>query len=179
MIAFENHAIKGNDDGEIDLVDLNGNHSVLFSRSDSVEGLAWSPDGKELWFAATRNGGWADTIYAIKPGGKPRVVLTSPSIRLHDISKDGRVLLSHETWRRQLIGFFPGDKREHPYSWLDSTQPTGFSDDGRLMSFYEGGDAYSFSRTIFWRITVPPMVLLLSGWVWEHRLFRRTESGSF
>ncbi len=144
MIAFENHAIKGNDDGAVDLVDLRGKHSVLFSRCDSVEGLAWSPDGKEVWFAATINGGWADTLYAIKPGGKERVILTSPSIRLYDISKDGRVLLSHETWRRQMKGLFPGDKLEHPYSWLDSTQPTGFSDDGRLISFYEGGDAYSF-----------------------------------
>jgi serine/threonine protein kinase/WD40 repeat protein len=146
MIAFENHFIKGNDDGEVDLMDLNGKRSVLFSRSDSVEGLAWSPDGKELWCAATRNGGWADTLYAIKPGGKERVVLTSPSIRLYDISKDGRVLLSHEAWRRQLKGVFPGDKLEHPYSWLDSTQPTALSADGRLMSFYESGDAYSFEH---------------------------------
>ena len=83
-IAFENHPIAGNDDGELDLVDLNGKRTVLFE-SSSLEGLAWSPDGKEIWFAGTKNNGWADTIYAIKPGGKARVVLTSPSIRLHDI----------------------------------------------------------------------------------------------
>jgi len=88
---------------------LNGKRSVLF-QSTSVEGLAWSPDGKELWFASTKTAGWADTIYAMTPGGKARVVLTSPSIRLYDISKDGLVLLSHETWRRQLKGLFPGDK---------------------------------------------------------------------
>ena len=145
MIAFENHPIKGNDDGEVDLIDLNGNHSVLF-RSDSVEGLAWSPDGKELWFAATKSGGWADTLYAIRPGGKARPVLTSPSIRLYDISKNGRVLVSHETWRRQMKGLFPGDKSEHPYSWLDDTQPTGFSADGRFISFYEGGDVYTLEN---------------------------------
>jgi eukaryotic-like serine/threonine-protein kinase len=74
-IAFENHPIAGNDDGELDLVDLSGKRTVLFE-SPSLEGLAWSPDGKEIWFAATKNNGWADTIYAIKPGGKARVVLT-------------------------------------------------------------------------------------------------------
>ncbi|MBV9483122.1 MAG: PD40 domain-containing protein [Acidobacteria bacterium] len=145
FIAFENHPIKGNDDGQIDLIDLNGHRSVLF-RSDSVEGLAWSRNGKEVWAAAAKAGGWADTLYALKPGGKPRTILTSPSIRLYDISKDGRVLLSHETWRRQMKGLFPGDKSEHPYSWLDDTQPTGFSADGRYISFYEGGDVYALEN---------------------------------
>ncbi|MGA8439821.1 MAG: protein kinase [Candidatus Sulfotelmatobacter sp.] len=144
MIAFENHPIAGNDDGQVDLLDMSGKHSVIF-KSSSVEGLAWSPDGKELWFAATETGGWADTLFAVRPGGKPRVVLTSPSIRLYDISKDGLVLLSHESWRRQLIGFFPGDKSDHPYSWDDDTQPTAISTDGRLMSFYESGELYAIA----------------------------------
>ena len=145
MIAFENHFIAGNDDGQVELLDMNGKHSVFF-KSSSVEGLAWSPDGKELWFAATETGGWADTIFALRPGGKPRVVLTSPSIRLYDISKDGLVLLSHESWRRQLIGLFPGDRADHPYSWNDDTQPTAISTDGRLISFYESGELYAIAR---------------------------------
>ena len=144
MIAFENHSIAGNDDGQLELLDMNGKHAVLFKTS-SLEGLAWSPDGKELWFAATEAGGWADTLYALRPGGKARVVLTSPSIRLYDISKDGLVLLSHETWRRQLRGLFPGDKSDHPYSWDDDTQPTALSTDGRLISFYEAGELYALA----------------------------------
>jgi eukaryotic-like serine/threonine-protein kinase len=144
MIAFENHSIAGNDDGQVELLDMNGKHSVIF-KSSSVEGLAWSPDGRELWFAATETGGWADTLFAVRPGGKPRVVLTSPSIRLYDISKDGLVLLSHESWRRQLIGLFPGDKSDHPYSWDDDTQPTAISTDGRLISFYESGELYAIA----------------------------------
>jgi eukaryotic-like serine/threonine-protein kinase len=146
LIAFENHSIAGNDDGEVDLLDLKtGQHSVLF-RSASVEGLAWSADGKELWFAATKSGGWADTIYAMRPGGRERVILTSPQVRLYDISKDGRVLLSQETWLTQLIGLFPGDKAEHPYSWLDASFPIALSADGRVISFFEGGDVYALEN---------------------------------
>jgi Tol biopolymer transport system component len=141
LIAFENHPIEHNDDGEVDIIALDGKRSVLFN-SASAEGLAWSPDGKELWFAASTTGGWADTLYAMKPSGKPRIILTSPSIRLHDISKDGRILLSTEAWRHQLRGFFPGDRAEHFYSWLDDTQPTSISSDGRFLSFYEAGDIY-------------------------------------
>jgi Tol biopolymer transport system component len=140
-IAFENHPILGNDDGSVDLVDLNGSHTVL-SIEASVEGLAWSPDGKEVWFAGTKTSGWADTVFAVTPGGKERTILTFPSVHLHDISKDGLVLLSRETWRRQIRGLFPGDKAEHPYSWLDDTEVTAISADGRFISIYEAGEIY-------------------------------------
>jgi Tol biopolymer transport system component len=75
QIAFENHPILGNDDGSVDLVDLDGNHRML-SAYASVEGLAWNPDGKELWFAATRTGGWADTVFAMTTAGKERTILS-------------------------------------------------------------------------------------------------------
>ena len=140
-IAFENHSIIGNDDGSVDLVDMNGRHTVL-STDASLEGLAWSPDGKEVWFAGTKTSGWADTIFAVTPAGKERAILSLPSVRLHDISKDGRVLLSRETWRRQIRGLFPGDKAEHPYSWLDDTEATAISADGRFISIYEAGEIY-------------------------------------
>jgi Tol biopolymer transport system component/tRNA A-37 threonylcarbamoyl transferase component Bud32 len=140
-IAFENHPILGNDDGSIDLIDMNGSHTVL-STNASVEGLAWRPDGKEVWFAGTKTSGWADTIFAVTPAGKERAILSLPSLRLHDISKDGRVLLSRETWRRQIRGLFPGDTSEHPYSWLDDTEVTAISADGRFISIYEAGEIY-------------------------------------
>jgi serine/threonine protein kinase len=115
LIAFENHPIDS-DDGSIDVVDLKGKRTIVTDGWLSIEGLAWRPDGKEIWFAGTINsGGWADAIHAVTLSGKERTVLTLPWVRLHDISKEGRVLLSHENWRRQLMGLFPGDKAEHPY----------------------------------------------------------------
>jgi Tol biopolymer transport system component len=142
MVAYENHPVIGNDDGAIELVDLNGNRTVLAKGWLSLEGLSWTPDGKEIWFAATDEAttttGYADKICAVSLSSKQRTVLTLPDVaRLHDISRDGRVLLSHETWRLQLKGLFPGDTAEHPYSWLDSTNATGISNDGRSITFYE------------------------------------------
>ena len=142
MIAYENHNFVGDDSGAIELVDLSGKRTVLSKGWPSVEGLAWSPSGKEVWFAATKSGGWADTIYAVPLSGKPRRVLVLPDVvRLHDISRDGRVLLSHESWRRQIKGLFPGDTAEHPYSWLDDTNATSISADGRAIAFYEAGQS--------------------------------------
>ncbi len=145
-IAFENHATTDQDDGEIDVVDLEGNRKALSKGWLSIEGLAWSKDGKEVWFASNSpHTGWADSIRAVTLSGKERTVSTLPLVRLHDIANDGRVLLSRENWRFQLRGFFPGDKEEHPYSWLDSTSPTGISADGYVISFMETGDIWSIA----------------------------------
>ena len=143
-IAFENHPNSNGDDGTVDVVDLTGKETVLTKYSVSIEGLAWSADGKEVWFAtvATAQSGWADSIAAVTLEGKERTVLVMPSVRLHDISKDGHVLLSHENWRNQMVGYFPGDKEEHPYSWLDDTRATAITADGRTLSFVESGEVY-------------------------------------
>ena len=143
MIAFENHPTAEGDSGTIEVLDVNGNRKLLTHSWLSLEGLAWSPDGKEVWFAGTNgSAGWADAIHAITLSGKERTVLVTPSVRLHDISKDGRILLSHQSWRRQMFGVFPGDAAERAYSWLDDTSPTAISADGRTLSFFESGAIY-------------------------------------
>ena len=142
MIAFENHPIDS-DDGSIDVVDLRGKRTVVTQGWLSIEGLAWRPDGKEIWFAGTVDtAGWADAIHAVTLSGKERTVITIPWVRLHDIARDGRVLLSRESWRTQLFGMFPGDTAEHAYSWLDDTTPTALSNDGQWLSFVESGEVY-------------------------------------
>ncbi len=137
VIAFENHPNVDQDDGVIEIVDLAGKTTILSKEFISLEGLAWNPNGKEVWFAGDSSvrTGWADSIRCVTLSGKERVVLLLPNLRLHDIARDGRVLLSHENWRRQLLGFFPGDKNEHPYSWLDDSNPTSLSAVGRILCF--------------------------------------------
>lgn len=142
LIAFENHPIDS-DDGTIDVVDLKGNRRTVSNGWLSIEGLAWRPDGKEIWFAATANtAGWADAIHAVLLSGKERIVLRFPWVRLLDISRDGRVLIAHQNWRRQMIGRFNGDSAERPYSWLDDTNPTAIADDGSSLTFTESGELY-------------------------------------
>jgi serine/threonine protein kinase len=149
LIAFENHPIFGADEGTIDTVDLSGKQSVLSKGWLSLEGLAWSPNGKEVWFASNSvRAGWADSLRSVTLSGKERTALTLPTVRLHDIASDGRILLSRESWRAQMLGFFPGDKAEHPYSWLDDTTPTAISADGKTLSFTESGEVYAIAGEV-------------------------------
>jgi WD40-like Beta Propeller Repeat len=142
LIAYENHPLLGNDTGSVEVVDLSGKRKVLSAYESGLEGIAWGPDGREVWYAGTATSGWADTVYAVSLTGKQRAILTMPYLRLHDVAKDGRALVSHETWRSQLIGFFPGDKAEHPFSWLDATNATAITANGGIISFREAGEIY-------------------------------------
>ncbi len=49
-IAFMDHPISGDDRGTVMMVDLKGNQRKLTPEWDGEQGLAWSPDGIEIWF---------------------------------------------------------------------------------------------------------------------------------
>ena len=69
----------------------------------SARGLAWSPDGRELWFAAGESRS-NRALRAVTPQRVQRVVLNAPgSLTLWDIAADGRVLLTRDDERRVMI----------------------------------------------------------------------------
>jgi serine/threonine protein kinase/WD40 repeat protein len=149
LIAFLDHPIQGDDNGSLAIVDLKGNKKVLSGEWFTVQGLAWSPDGSEIWFTASKTG-TDRTLYAVTLTGKERMVLRLPgALMLLDIAKDGRVLLMRASWRRELIGVTGSDSREHELSWLDYSYPADLSADGKTLLFDEegGGGALDYSKS--------------------------------
>jgi eukaryotic-like serine/threonine-protein kinase len=57
IIAFIDHPQPRDDGGSVAVVDMAGKKTTLSEGWDSIQGLAWSPDGSEIWFTATRTGG--------------------------------------------------------------------------------------------------------------------------
>src|SRR5438067_467897 len=51
-VAFLEHPVYGDDRGWVSVVDAAGNHKQLTREFSTAEGLAWSRDGKEVWFTA-------------------------------------------------------------------------------------------------------------------------------
>src|SRR5207245_1656666 len=101
----------------------------------TAEGLAWSPRGDEIWYAAAEKGA-ARALRAVSMGGQHRLVLRAPGeITLQDVSRDGRVLLTRENWWRRIIGRGAGEARERDLSWLDWSTPVALSADGKSMLF--------------------------------------------
>jgi len=97
-IAFADHQVYADDAGAVALVDKQGHRSVLSDGWLSVHGLAWTRDGSEIWFGATKGSAVSgDGIYAVTSQGRLRAVLVGPMrYKVLDIASDGRALISHD-----------------------------------------------------------------------------------
>ena len=53
------------------------------------------------------------------------------------------------TWRRELLGIFADDAKQHDLSWLDYTYPSDLSADGKTLLFDEegGGGSLDYSKS--------------------------------
>ena len=139
-IAFMDHPNQGDDGGSIAVVDLAGHKKDLTREWYGTQGLAWMPDGKEIWFTASELGLF-HYITAVDPSsGKQRLVTRVPgSLVLFDIWQDGRVLLARSDRRREVMGLAGTETKERDLSWLDYSYPADLSADGKTLLFDEEG----------------------------------------
>jgi len=127
-IAIIDHPIHDNQAGSIAVIDMAGNKRTLSSEfTGSVRGLAWSANGKEVWFTAS-DAGIEGILYAVTPSGKQRIVARVPGgMALKDIDRNGRTLFTQDQWRREVVVRVPGESRERDFTWLDWSYPSDFS----------------------------------------------------
>jgi eukaryotic-like serine/threonine-protein kinase len=138
-VAFIDHPNFADDGGFPAVIDRAGKKTALTPPFGSAQGLAWSPDGREIWFTAAEVGNRA--LYAVSLQGKLRALANvTGSLTIQDASRDGRVLLIDEARRLGLSALPPGGKSERDLSWLDWSRPAGLSRDGRTVLSYESGE---------------------------------------
>jgi serine/threonine protein kinase len=161
-VAFLDHPSLGDDRGSVALVDRAGKRT-LGGKWSTAWGLAWPPDGKEIWFTAATVGTRRE-LRAVSPSGEERLIArVMTMLTLHDIARDGRVLLAHDNLRFGTLGLAPGEKKERELSWLDLSMVTDISRDGRRIILSESGEGGEYS--IYMRGTDgSPAVRLGSGW---------------
>ncbi|MFI5184895.1 MAG: protein kinase, partial [Vicinamibacteria bacterium] len=135
--------------GDVVVVDRSGHKTVLSTGWMEVRGLAWSPDGSEVWFTAggpTRGGisswGMLKELHAVSLAGRERLLMrVAGDLTLRDVFRDGRVLVSHGRTRAESRGKLAGDEKERDLTYLDGTFTVGISADGRAVLFQEGAQA--------------------------------------
>jgi serine/threonine protein kinase/Tol biopolymer transport system component len=152
LIAIGDH-VGGGDDGRVVILDSHGNRKASSSYYSSVEGLAWTPNGKEVWFSAVPAGS-ARSIYGLDLSGKERLIYRSPGgLTIHDISRTGLVLLTADKARLSISALPPGETRERSLSWFDWSLLADMSPDGKTIVFSETGEAEGNNYSIFLRKT--------------------------
>ena len=123
------------------VVDRAGNKTELLGGWSWARGLAWAPAGNEVWLTARRGGPMATELWAVTLSGKLRLVMRPPSWTvLQDIAPDGRVLLTHGSFRIAATCLPPGADRERDVSWFAASQVLDLSSDGRTLLFEEEGE---------------------------------------
>jgi Tol biopolymer transport system component len=163
QVAFLDHPIYPDDKGVVAIVDLAGHKRVVSTAWESVEGLAWSADGTEIWFSAAQAGPERH-IYAVDLSCRQRLIFRAPGgITLQDIASDGRVLVTRDEQRVGMMALAPSNKedKEKEISWRDWSVPTDISSDGNTVLFDEQGVESGSTYTVAVRDTrgSPPIPL--------------------
>jgi eukaryotic-like serine/threonine-protein kinase len=125
--------------GELVVMDRALKRTTLAQASIAL-GIAWSTSRDEVWFSGARSDG-PPTIRAVSLSGRERIVERVPApLRVDDISRDGRVLVTKGLNLGGITCLIPGETRERELGWLDSAYVEGLSADGKTLLFrsFEG-----------------------------------------
>ncbi len=152
-MAFFEHPFFGDDRGAVALVDREGERTLLSEGWASLQGLAWSPDGREVWFTGARTGARSE-LFAVSLGGQVRRLANAPGrLVLHDVAPDGRVLMAQDAVRSEIVVSAPGAAAERVLSWHDLSTATDLSADGSTILFSESGEAGGSRYGVYLRRT--------------------------
>ena len=133
------------------LADRSGEKRVL-SENDA-SGLAWGRDGREVWFTSEEPGG-ATNVWAVGLTGRRRLVYRAAgAMALHDISKNGDLLVGLVRRQSSVMYRAAGDSREKDLAWHDSSRVADISPDGRALLLSEGSPAIGPGDVFFLRNT--------------------------
>jgi Tol biopolymer transport system component len=151
LVAFIDHPVLRDDGGSVAIADRNGKKTSLTPVFSTNQGLAWSPDGDEVWFTAAEEG-YNRAIHAVNRSGRDRLVNRVAGVStIKDISPERRVLMTQDITRMGLLAEAVGERSERELSWLDWSVATDITPDGKQILFFEAGEAggsgyYSYLR---------------------------------
>jgi Tol biopolymer transport system component len=147
VIDFEN----GNP--VIAVLDAAGTRQELAKGLAYIDTLAWEPSGKEIWFMGV-DFETGTAIRAVDLSGRVRIVGATTDLEvLHDIAKDGTVLVERELFMGEIHFASTDDKNERDLSWLDRSAIASLSADGKMLLFSEVAEGGGPNASVYLRGT--------------------------
>jgi DNA-binding winged helix-turn-helix (wHTH) protein len=152
-LALEQRVMPHDDRGRVVIVDRDGKQLLATDEFASLCGVAWSPHGDEVWFTAARVGA-ENSLHALSLDGHVRTVYAAMGrLVLHDVARDGRVLLERTASRVETFFRREGQKEDRDLSWLDFSGVEGMSADGSQVLLVESGEGGGPDYTSYLRRT--------------------------
>ena len=131
-IAVVEHDTPPDSRGRLLILDDKGTRVAESQIYPGIEGVAWSPDGGEVWFSE-----WTD-LHAFAAGKPDRVLFQSfLPINLRDVAPDGSLLVAPLDARfGAFVGPLTGPKEQ--LGWYDAAVIESLSYDGSTLAFLLG-----------------------------------------
>ena len=130
----------------------------------SDDGLAWSPDGDEIWFTATHEG-LSRAVFAVDLSGKERLLARVPgTLTILDMARDGRVLLKREANRQEVKAFIDGEPHGGSFPGLISPFPPRLAMTERLFYLRKSEKRAALPIAIYIRGTDGSPAVRLGDW---------------
>ncbi len=134
-IGFLDHPVAGDDRGYVAWVDRQGKVSRVTSEWSALKGLAWTPNGEELWFSGSQAGEQTE-IWAVTRTAHQRMVFTGPTdIWLQDIAGNGKILVTQVRATNDVAVRRPGQQLDQIVDLASEAGTlSGVSDNGSLIA---------------------------------------------
>ena len=129
------------------MIDREGTKRTISQAWEGIRGLAWRPDGREVWYTAAHAG----VQYAIQGSASSpsdeRLIYAAPGgVLLQDISRDGKVVITRYDRSMQIEASLDGaDARG--ISWLDFQWARDITPDSRRILVTYSGQGSSPNTT--------------------------------
>ena len=150
-VAFADHENpQGDDEGSVAVIDSSGHEKKLASGFVTLEGIAWSPTGDEVWFTGTRTG-TATNLHGVTLSGKERTITNVlGGVWLQDVQK-GMALAINVRQRLGIRGMPSGGKEERELGWFGWSILRDSTPDVKKILFEEEGEGGGPNYTLFVR----------------------------
>ena len=162
VLAFLDHPVYGDNRGFVSVVTTAGERKRLTKDWGGATGLAWSPDGRDMWYTAADG---RATLRVVTRSGADREVWAAPAdLTILDASSDGRVLMTANSGFTDIRWLGPGDSEERDISWFAFAVAHDLSADGHAVLFtrYDEGAGLEYQMGLR-RIDAAGAVLLGTG----------------
>jgi Tol biopolymer transport system component len=150
-LAFMAHPVDTDNRGHVEIIDRAGKSLAKSPDYGAEEGIAWSRDGKRVWFSSAGEG--ADlTVHSLSLAGRVRTALAIPqTLIVLDAANDGRLLVSSGTVRASVMVLAPGATSERDLSWLEFSAACVISPDGKTVVFSEESAVSGANYSVYLR----------------------------
>ena len=151
LVAF----FEGDEIGDYSIFVIGRDHpkELLSKGWRAIGGLDWSPNGDEIWFAASQAAS-DPALHAVNLAGKQRVVVQVAGwIVLQDVARDGRVLINNVNSRLGVLFIPPDGTPSRDLAWLDASFVYDLSDDASKLLFVELANGEGRNAAIYLRKT--------------------------